>query len=262
VRDGEIVASRGNPALLSFFRSSAKPLQALPLARVCPDLDEAELAIACASHQAEPAQLRAVARLLARADATQDELECGPQEGRGPDRINHNCSGKHAGFLLVCRERGWPTKGYRLADHPLQQEIAAEVAAVAGAEPATAIDGCGVVTFALTLQQMARSFAVLPRVDGADRVLAAMRARPELIGGEGALDTGLMRARSDWIAKRGAEGLICAVAADGRGVAIKVEDGNPRALPPALATFLDLEEFARVPVLNSRGEQVGEVSAN
>ena len=95
------------------------------------DVDERELAIACASHRAEPAQLEAVESLLAKAPATEDDLECGPQEGRGPSRLAHNCSGKHAGFLAVCRARGWPTEGYRLASHPLQQLLLAEVAGAA-----------------------------------------------------------------------------------------------------------------------------------
>ena len=69
--------------------------------------------------------------LLARAPATEDDLECGPQEGRGPSLLSHNCSGKHAGFLAVCHARGWPTEGYRLAGHPLQQLLLAEIAAAA-----------------------------------------------------------------------------------------------------------------------------------
>jgi L-asparaginase II len=259
VRDGEIVDARGDPALVTFLRSSAKPLQALPLARLRPDLEDDQLAIACASHRAEPAQLDAVRRLLDRSGATEDDLECGAQEARGPERIRHNCSGKHAGFLLVCRERGWPTRGYRLPEHPLQRELTAIVADVAGMDPAAATDGCGVVTFALALERIARAFAGLSRVDGASRVLAAMRARPELVGGEGSLDTELMRARPGWVAKGGAEGLLCAVSADGVGVVLKAEDGNQRPLGPALAQFLGFEEFERVPVTNSRGEEVGEV---
>jgi L-asparaginase II len=147
-RDGELVASAGDPDLVTFMRSSAKPIQALPLAREYPDLPMNELAIACASHLADPNQLAAVDSLLARAHAREDDLECGP-EGDPPRRLNHNCSGKHAGMLAVCRARGWPTVGYRLPNHPLQQELLAEVERVAGMPPAAiATDGCGVVTFA------------------------------------------------------------------------------------------------------------------
>ena len=114
VREGETVAAAGDAGLVTFFRSSAKPLQALLLVRACPDLDDRLVAIACASHRAEPEQLDAVRDLLAAAPATGDDLELGLQEGRPPERIHHNCSGKHAGMLAVCRARGWPTEGYRL----------------------------------------------------------------------------------------------------------------------------------------------------
>jgi L-asparaginase II len=267
VRGGAVVQEAGDRDLVTFFRSSAKPIQALLLARARPDATDAELAVACASHQAEPVQMEAVRSLLARAPASADDLECGPQEGRPPEPIYHNCSGKHAGFLAVCRERGWETRGYRLVEHPLQRALLVEVAGAAEmpeAEIPLAVDGCGVVTFALALARMAYAFGRLPEVGGGERVLAAMRARPELVGGEGSWDTALMRALPGWAAKRGAEGLFCATDCAGLGVAAKVEDGNPRALQPALASFLaplghELVDFARVPVENSRGEQVGEI---
>ena len=131
VRDGQIVAEAGDPRLLTFLRSSAKPLQALPLARARPDIDDRELAIACASHRALPEQLDAVRALLADAPATEADLETGAD----PSPIQHNCSGKHAGFLAVCRARGLETHDYRLGTHPLQEEIRREVAAAAGVEP-------------------------------------------------------------------------------------------------------------------------------
>jgi len=260
VRDGEVVAEVGDRSLVTFFRSSAKPIQALLLVRARPELDERLVAIACASHRAEPEQIEAARDLLAAAPATEDDLECGSQEGRPSGRIYHNCSGKHAGFLAVCRARGWETAGYRLAEHPLQQGLLAEIAGAAETEPATAVDGCGVVTFGLSLERMAVSFSRLAELDGGTRVLGAMRAHPQLIGGADSLDTRLMRALPGWVAKGGAEGLLCGVTAEGAGFVLKAEDGAQRALSPALASFFpDLAAFARVPVLNSRGEEVGEV---
>lgn len=269
VRGGAVAAVAGDAGLVTFLRSAAKPFQALPLVRALGDLDEAEVAIACASHEAGPAQLGATRRLLSRAQATEHDLECGFQEGRPRKRICHNCSGKHAGMLLLCRASGWPAKGYRLADHPLQQAISAEVAAAAAVpqeEMPTAVDGCGVPTFALPLERMAYAFSRLEQLDSGRPTAAAMRAHPELVGGASADDTALMRALPGWTAKRGAEGLLCASGPDGTGIALKVEDGNPRALRPALAAFLPrvgvrLDSFARVPLVTSRGERVGEVSA-
>jgi L-asparaginase II len=270
VRDGRIVAAAGDPELVTVFRSSAKPLQALPLARARADLDAVDLAIASASHQAEPAQLDAVRALLGKAPATEDDLECGFDEGRPHERLYHNCSGKHAGFLALCRARGWETAGYRLPEHPLQTAVLAEVAAATGSRPEAipqATDGCGVVTFALPLERMAGAFSRLPGLEGAAQVLEAMRAHPALVGGEGAIDTDLMRALDGWTAKRGGEGLLCAVSPDGIGLVLTSEDGNPRPLRPALARFFTLlgqdlpSGFSYVEVVNSRGDNVGEVSA-
>jgi L-asparaginase len=265
VENGRITDSAGDPSLVTLYRSSSKPLQALPLAREREDVTEVELAIACASHRAEPPQLEAARSLLERAPATEADLELGPQEGRGPSLLSHNCSGKHAGFLAVCRARDWPIEGYRLEGHPMQQLLLSEVAAAAEvgeSEVVTAVDGCGVLTFGLTLERMAHSFSRLAQLDGGARIVAAMAGHPELIGYErGALDTDLMTIRPGWVAKGGAEGLICVSTSEGLGVAVKVEDGSMRALRPALASFLGLgDEFGRVPLVNSRGEHVGEVS--
>jgi L-asparaginase II len=268
VQDGNVIAEAGDGGLITFMRSAAKPIQALPLSRARPELREEELAIACASHQALPEQLAAVRTLLAAAPADEDELECGPA-GEPPEPIKHNCSGKHAGMLALCRERGWDSRDYRLPDHPCQRAMLTEVARGAGLaedELETAVDGCGVVTFAAPLERMALAFARLERLDGGDRVAAAMRAHPGLIRGPGGVDTTLMRAREGWIAKGGAEGLLCAAGPSGLGLALKVEDGAHRPVGPALAVFLDrlgypVEKLVALPVTNSRGEVVGEARA-
>lgn len=267
VRGGRIVAAAGEPGLTCFMRSSSKPLQALPLARARDDLPDDELAIACASHHDTPEQIGAVRALLARAGATEDDLELGPQEGRRPERIHNNCSGNHAGMLALCRARGWPIRGYRRSEHPVQQacgDVHAEAAEVEPCAFATGIDGCGIVTFALTLERMAHAYSRFQELPGGDRIAAAMRSRPDLVGGPDGADFFLMRAAPGWIAKGGAEGLLCAAARDGIGVALKAEDGAGRGHRPALAAFLrqlgfDLAELAEVPVLNSRGERVGEI---
>jgi L-asparaginase II len=262
VRDGEIVAGVGDPRLVTFMRSAAKPLQAVPLAQERDDLEQRHLAIASASHLADDAQLAAVRSLLELAPATEEDLECGPFQG---SRLKHNCSGKHAGMLALCSARGWPTEGYRSLEHPCQQamlRVVAEAAGLPAADIGTAVDGCGVVTFALGLDAMARSFAALERLPGGAAVAEAMRAYPELIRGHGADDTVLMESHPGWTAKGGAEGLLCAAGPDGLGLALKVEDGNGRALRPAAGVFLErlglpAELFGPVPTRNSRDELVG-----
>jgi L-asparaginase II len=265
VEDGAVIAEAGDAQLVAFMRSSSKPLQALPLARAREDLDARDLAIASASHLADDAQLTAVRALLEKAPATVEELECGP-EGDPPSPLNHNCSGKHAGMLALCRANEWPSAGYRQPDHPVQQAmlaVHAEAAEVGEDELPTGVDGCGVVTFALPLERMAHAFARFEQLDGGAPVADGMRAYPELIRGPLAADTRLMRLLDGWIAKGGAEGLLCA-AGHGIGVALKAEDGSGRALAPAAAAFfaqlgLDLEELSVLPLFNSRNERVGEV---
>jgi L-asparaginase II len=268
VRDGEIVARYGDPKLVTFMRSSAKPIQALPLARAREDLDDRELAIASASHLADDPQLAAVRSLLAKADAREDDLECGPA-GHPPARIKHNCSGKHAGMLALCRARGWRGEGYRLEAHRCQRAMLAEIAAAAEVDEdsiLTAVDGCGVLTFAFPLERIARAFGRLEQLEGGAKVAAAMRAHPDLIRGPQAPDSRLMRLLPGWVAKGGAEGLLCAAGPDGLGLALKVEDGSNRAVGPALAAVCaglgqPVEELASSPVENSRGEVVGAIEA-
>jgi L-asparaginase II len=192
-----------------------------------------------------------VRKVLARAGAAVDDLENGLQAGRPEGKLGHNCSGKHAGMLAACRAHGWPLHPYRDRAHPLQQRIAQ----LLGGDH-VAVDGCGVPTFSTTL---AGAAALLTRTP--QRIREAMRARPELVGGErDATDTNLMRLRDGWIAKGGAEGLFCAAHIDGRGIALKAEDGAFRAIGPALALVLGVDELAETPLKNSLGEVVGAIT--
>jgi L-asparaginase II len=240
---------RGDPSLVCHFRSSMKPLQAIPLVESYDDLTDDEIAIACASHEAETAQIEAVRTLLGRAHATGDDLELGLQAGRPHGKLGHNCSGKHAGMLAACHANGWPTHPYRDPAHPLQVRILELIG-----PGDVAADGCGVPTVAMSLERMAQVFTMIP-----PRIVEAMLAKPELVGGSRADDTDLMLALPGWIAKRGAEGLLCALSPDGVGWVFKVADGANRALRPAIGQLLGIDAFRRVPVHNSLGETVGSI---
>jgi L-asparaginase II len=262
VRGGTVVAAAGDPSLTSSLRSSAKPLQALPLARAYERLSEEQLAIAAASHYGTPLHVEAVRSLLAATGGREGELECGLQKGRPPEPVFHNCSGKHAGMIAVCRANGWPVDGYRRPGHPLQRLLLDEIADAVEVEPdevVTGIDGCGVVAFGVPLRLAALAFSRLEELDGGQRIAAAMRANPALVGGEGSTDTELMLAQPGAVAKGGAEGLMCVLAPDGTGLALKVVDGSSRALRPALAALgaelgLRLPDFAEVTVSNAHEE--------
>jgi L-asparaginase II len=268
VRDGAVVAEAGDAELVSYFRSASKPIQALPLVRARDDLDDRDVAIACASHRATDDQIAAVRALLAKAPAAEDELELGPQSGRPSGLVYNNCSGKHAGMLALCRANEWDSRGYRAPGHPVQQACLAAHAEAADADPAelpTAVDGCGVVTFALPLERMAFAYSRFETLPAGRRVADAMRAHPDLVGGPDGADFALMRAAPGWFAKGGAEGLFCAAGPKGIGIALKSEDGATRPLGPALAAFLAplgvaVPALREAPIHNTLGERVGELA--
>jgi L-asparaginase len=263
VQDGAVLMEAGDPMRVAFLRSAAKPFLVLPLLRSRDDLEQRDLAIAASSHTRLPDQLEAVRALLAKAPAGEDELECGP----APTRLEHTCSGKHAGMLALCRARGWPTPGYRLGTSPVQQaglRAIAEAAEADAAELLVGIDGCGIPTYAMPLERMALMFANLELVERGAEIAAAMRAYPALIGAPQGADTLLMQELPGFVSKDGVEGLLCAAGPDGLGLALKVEDGSTRALRPALAELLrrlgfETGELGVVPLENSLGELVGEV---
>jgi L-asparaginase II len=287
------VRGGGDPGPV-FVRSAAKPFQALPavaagvLERF--GLGERHLAVGCASHGGDDQHLARVAEVLAACGVSEADLGCGPlaprdpqaraaMRGRAPHRIHHNCSGKHALGLALCVAQGWPVEGYLDAGHPLQRTMRASIARATGApEDALpdAVDGCGMRTYALALEELAAAFGRLAGGglgDDGDRVAAAMAAHPALVGYPGAVDSELMAAAPGVVAKIGAEAVIAIGAPDGRGLALKVLDGGVRAIDPAAVLCAGellgvdtgapaLRALAAPVVLNSRGEPAGGLEAS
>jgi L-asparaginase II len=273
--DGRTVAASGDPSLVTFWRSAAKPFQAVPIitegAAAGYGISDAELALACASHNGEPRHVAVAHELLRRSGATVDDLVCGPhpslndavakemaRRGEAPTRAHSNCSGKHAGMIALGRWKGWGSAGYERPGHDVQRRCLAEVARWADLHETMvdhATDGCGVPSFALPLHHMAVAYARLAAAAAGDdgpgapadareaaaRLVAAIRADPFLLAGTARLDTDLVTASEGRVlAKVGAEGVYCAAIPDLRlGLALKVEDGAWRALAPALLALLE-----------------------
>ncbi len=293
---GRLVFSAGDPALVTFFRSAAKPFQLLPLvdsgAVEALGLTPLHLAVAAGSHSAEARHLETVQDFLRRAGCTEADLECGPHEPMDPAAaralsrretapapIHNNCSGKHAAMLTLARHRGWPLAGYRRPDHPVQEAMLQEVARWTGRSPNSIRlggDGCGVVTFALPLQAMAQAYSALGRAahrgEGAARqVVGAMMDEPFQVAGTGRLCTLLMEtAPGKVFVKVGAEGVYGAgIPSEGLGIVLKVEDGGRRAAEPALLRVLEhlgvpglghsplLQPFRAPVVRDTLGDEVG-----
>lgn len=281
--DGSERLALGDPDATMWARSSLKPLQAVAMLRAGLDVDGAELALVCASHNAEPAHLDVVTGILAGAGLGADDLRNTPDwpldpdsawrwraQGHGTHPLTQNCSGKHAGMLAACVVAGWPTEDYLDPGHPLQRSTREVVGELTGVPVDRAtVDGCGAPLFSTTLRGLARSFAGLASGDGPSRrVGRAMSAHPWHVAGTGRDATRFMEAVPGLVAKDGADGVYAAGLPDGGAVALKIVDGSSRPRPVVLAAALAVagvdpalvEAVALTPVLG-HGRSVGEVVA-
>lgn len=290
--DGSVVAAHGDPDIRIYPRSALKPLQALATLEACERagvaLDTPGLATVTGSHTGSATHQVEVARLLALADLDESALQC-PRalpgdldtllEQREPTALAHNCSGKHAGFLLAHTAAGGDPRSYLDPAAPLQRAIRDLIARAGGAEvTGPGVDGCGAPAWLLPLHALATAFARLAgaREGGSvlgghgARVRDAMATRPELVGGRGVVETQIMTADGRVVAKRGAEAVLAAGFAGPSGpigVALKVTDGGARAAGPAMAAALAAlgavvpDELRAPPVLGG-GQPHGAVVAD
>jgi L-asparaginase II len=288
--EGIVLEAFGDPEAYVYLRSSAKPFQALPLVLSGTadafGLTDEELAVACASHNAEEFHLAAVRSILEKAGLSEDDLQSGThppmygpeaekmvRRGDDPRPIHSNCSGKHAGMLAVCVHEGYETLSYRDPGHPLQRRILGLVADVCGLEEdeiLLASDNCGVPAFALPLRRFATGLARIATgeelpdelVEAALHVRNAMRAYPFMVAGTERLDTELME-RTHLLVKGGAEAVLAVGNPEGWGLVLKISDGSQRAVRPAALAALghmgvevgDADSVVR----GLHGETVGEI---
>lgn len=252
--DGTLLACVGDAQASTFARSTIKPIQALPFVRAGGlqryGWGSRQAAMLCASHSAEACHLELVQQMLDSAGNSVADLGCGahvPLDYLARDEtppqdcewtpLHNNCSGKHAGFLACCEMRGWSRQGYLEPDHPLQRDIRAALGDFVGMDVDAVprgIDGCSAPIYALPLARLAYAFARLARCEdsAATSLRDAMRSEPRLVSGSGRFDLLLAGyGAGDWIVKGGADGLqLLASVSRGIGVAVKVADGNLRAL--------------------------------
>lgn len=287
--DGNTVASIGDPKTVTFFRSAAKPFQAIPcITSGAADeyhFSEEEIALACASHSGESRHVRIAGLMLERIGLNEAHLHCGShlpffekeaermlRAGEYATQLHNNCSGKHAAMLAFAKHTEADINTYELSENPVQQAILEAVAQFAEfplAKIKTAVDGCCAPNFALPLYAMAQSFMNLMRPekfdqktqDAAARIVSAMVNHPELIGGSERLDTMLMQAaEGKIISKVGADGVwLCGVLPSeqyptGLAIALKIEDGDDKRGRPVVA----VEVLRKLGILSA--EDLAEVS--
>ncbi|MDY6964603.1 MAG: asparaginase [Halobacteriota archaeon] len=266
--EGKLVASFGDPEDVTFMRSAAKPLQAIPVVEIGAaerfHLTDEEIAVMCGSHSGQPFHVEAVKSALSKIGLDERDLRCGARyplhrssanelilKKEEPGPVHNPCSGKHTGMLAISIFMGYPTKDYYEADHPAQQlilESISDMAEVGKDQIRIGIDGCGVPVHGIPLKNMALAFAKLasPRdlrrekKRAAERVVCAMQSHPEMVAGSGRLCTVLMHATKKIITKIGAEGVYCVgVPEKNIGIAVKIEDGGDRAIGPVVIEVLD-----------------------
>jgi len=312
--NGRLLACAGDPSLRTCLRSAAKPFQAIPLIEYGGaeefDLTGEEIALTCASHGGEPTHVSTAAAMLRKGEFDESDLLCGAHvpydekaaadlraSGEPPSPLHNNCSGKHAGMLLATRVMDVPSGRYIDVDHPVQalmRTTIAEFSGLATDDIPTAIDGCGVPAFFLSLYRAAFAYARLVAgsldryAESASVVVEAMTSFPHYVAGAWSITTPLLAAfKGQLIAKEGAEGFYalalqpslgaelterlrladdCAV-----GVAIKINDGSmERGRNPVILRTLELlgidvaarpglERYRHWPLRNVAGTLVGEV---
>ena len=280
--DGALLGSVGAEFAPMYPRSSTKPLQAVGMLRAGLALDGEQLALVCASHSGEPFHVDAVRAVLAGAGLDESALQTPPdwplddeareaaiRAGQHRSSVFMNCSGKHAGMLATTVAAGGDVATYRDPDHPTQLAILRTIDDLAHEQAGNlAVDGCGAPLFALTLYGLARAFGQLAAATEGEehQVAEAIRAHPEFVSGTRRDELALHRAVPGLVGKAGAEAVYAVGLPDGRGVALKITDGNPRARAVVMAAVLQrlgfdhptLDEQASAPVLG-HGERVGDI---
>ena len=296
IEKGKLVDCIGDPHVVTPERSTAKPFQILALLKrggiEAFRLELDEIAVMVSSHNGEPQHVSTVRRILKKGGIDESKLRCGThspfffwlteaifrESGRGPQPIHNNCSGKHAGMLLLGKLLGVSLDAYWRLEHPIQQAILSEVAQSVEVSPSslsTGIDGCGVPSFNIRLDQLAGAYCKLALADASDSsdklgiVQRAMMAHPFMVAGSMRLDTDLMQLKP-LIAKAGAQAVYClAIPAYQMGIAIKIESGSEDASECVAVEILRklgvltgkdaeaLEKYWHRPVVNCTGTVVG-----
>lgn len=274
---GNLISSYGDPQMVAFLRSSAKPFQVLPFVEAGGveyfGLTPRELSIACGSHEGSDLHVQTVVAMQEKIGIQESDLQCGVHlpadaaafkslivQGRDPTPNRNNCSGKHSAMLAYAKMRGLPVETYLDPAHPIQQEILAGFAAMCSlpvGDVKLGMDGCSAPNFAVPLYNAALAMARLcdprefpaPRASACRKITSAMTTCPEMVSAYGEFDEQLMRVgNGKIISKRGAEGyqiiglLPGALRPDsvGVGIALKVTDGDSGRMA------LDLTHTTRV----------------
>lgn len=266
--DGDLIAAAGNYQQLIFARSALKPLNAISIitcgAAQNYQVSNAELALACASHNGEPVHVDIVAQWLQRLDLSVTDLECGVHapmgreaqqqlrvRGEKPTALHNACSGKHAGFMTVAKALGVPVLGYAALGSPTQNYVMQTSASVLGIDWDTSpkgIDGCCIPMMGMSLLKLAKGMARLAHPQdlsselqtACHRVTQSIQEHPHLLAGTGRFCTDVIeKTEGEVLVKMGADGVFTAWLPGRKwGIALRIDDGHLKAAEVALADLL------------------------
>ncbi len=266
---GEITFSVGNAKLPMFWRSAAKPFQALPFVKNGGlekyNITDEELAVLVSSHSGEENHVALVREILKKLGLDESVLDCGvvrPMSGKvfkdlivkGEKvlPVHNPCSGKHSQIIALAMMLGVPFEGYTKPEHEAQKLIFKHVAMAAKVPEdklEIGIDGCGVPVFYLPLYNMALAYARLSTPARGDwgeyetsaaKIRDAMSKYPQVISGTGRIDAVVSEITGGRvIAKIGADAVYClAIKDENLGIAFKIEDGSYSAINPMVIAVL------------------------
>lgn len=277
---GRIKYAVGDPEQFTYFRSSAKPIQAIPAIRRAVDaqfgLTEREIVLFTASHRGEPFHVETVESLLGKLGLKEEQLLCSPtypnnpdaklelhQRGSPPRRVYHNCAGKHLGIMALCKSMGVSVERYWELDHPVQQAILETIALIAEYPPElirVGVDGCGVPVFALPLHKLANAYVRLacPYLiedqsvrEAVVKITGLMNKHNEIVTGTKFICSTLLE-DENIIAKGGAKGVYCfGLKQERLAFALKIMDGTEEGWPLIIASILEQIGYTNKRTINS-----------
>ena len=249
-KDENILSEIGESRTSFFLRSCAKPFQALPIITSGTyqkfGLTLEELAVCCASHTGSNKHTELVKSILDKIGLKEKDFQCGVHDpidvdtnhnlikhNLKPSQLHNNCSGKHAGMLGVCLQKGWPIENYLSFEHPLQKEILSVIQhyCLLDDNIKRAIDGCSAPVYAMPLYKMGAGFLKLFLSKDGELIKNAYLKHPYLIGGTGRLDSIIIKASHNrLVAKVGAEGLCIVINPhEEKALVVKILDSNIQA---------------------------------
>ncbi len=301
--EGKVINYVGNAEKVTYFRSAAKPI--ILVSNIQKGIveefkfDLKEIAIMASSHSGGKEHIEVLQSIMDKTGITEKSLGCGIRRpfgalenkelflsGKEATQLHNNCSAKHMGILSACIYSNLDKNNYYIIEHSIQKDILEDISMFSGVEKSKIIigvDGCSIPVYAIPLKNIALSYCNLCDLNfsngkyskSQNYVVSSMTMYPEMVAGHDRIDTLLMKHFGDrLIGKMGSEGVFaCGLLKERIGIAIKIEDGNIRAIDPVILELLvqlniisakemdELIDFWKPKILNYKGEFVGEMKA-